>query len=124
MDSSSHSCFNICAIIAAAPGWAASRAGTRLEVSKNLIQQKEVKAIDGITTLISEGMAVIVKALNLLQDKRRNKKQSNSSWTPISYPVTVFSCVDEQQAKHKQLDNKTWRTSNCFLQEMAPILSY
>lgn len=124
MDSFSYSYFNICAIVAAAPGWAASRAGIRLEVSKNLIQGKEVKAVYGITTLVCESMEVIVRAFNLLQDKKKiiPNKQSNSSQTPISYPVTVFSCVGEQQAKHKWLGNKTWKTSDCFLQEMAPIL--
>lgn len=125
MDSFSHSCLNICAIIAAAPGWAASLIAIRLEVSKNLIQGKEVKAVYGISTLISDSMEVIVKALRSPSEQKKKKpKQSNSSWTPISYPVTVFSCVGEQQAKHKQLDNKTWKTSNCFLQEMAPILLY
>lgn len=73
MDSFSLSCFNICAIIAAAPSWAASRAGFRLEVSKNLIQGKEVKAVYGITTFISKSMEVIVRVLNLHQDKRKKK---------------------------------------------------
>lgn len=65
-------CFNISAIIAAAPGWAASRAGIRLEVSRNLIQRKEVKAVYGITALIAETTQVI-RALNLLQHKRKKK---------------------------------------------------
>lgn len=86
MDSFSHFCFNIWAIVAAAPGWAASRAGIRLEVSKNLIQGTEIKAVYGITILISERMEAIAKVLNLFQDKRKEKKNAKNKEIQAELP--------------------------------------